>query len=208
MTALALLRHGPTVWNSQHRLQGRTDLPLSAEGRASVIGWRLPADVAAYRWWCSPLRRARETAELLSEALTERPAITVELRLMEMSYGEWEGETLEELRQRQGEQMAKLEAQGLDLRPPGGESPRDLQQRLLPWLTAVGREGGSHFAIVHKGVIRAIYAMATGWNMERKAPDRLAFNCLQMFTLNAGGTPAVKALNMPLTGGSEAGAAA
>jgi broad specificity phosphatase PhoE len=208
MTTLVLLRHGPTVWNNQHRLQGRTDLPLSAEGRAGVIGWRLPADIAAYRWWCSPLRRARETAELLGEALTERPDIAVELRLMEMSYGEWEGETLEDLRRRHGEQMTQWEARGLDLRPPGGESPRDLQQRLLPWLAVLAQDGGNHFAIVHKGVIRAIYAMATGWTMERKAPDRLAYDCLQAFALDADGNPSVQALNLPLTGSSEAGAAA
>jgi probable phosphoglycerate mutase len=208
MTTLALLRHGPTVWNSQRRLQGRTDLPLSTEGRARVIGWRLPADVAAYRWWCSPLRRSRETAELLRETLTEKPDVTVELRLMEMSYGEWEGETLADLRQRHGEQMAQWEAQGLDLRPPGGESPRDVQQRLLPWLASIGQEGGSHFAVVHKGVIRAIYAMATGWTMARKAPDRLAYDGLQLFALDADGRPSVQALNLPLTGGGAAGAAA
>ncbi len=208
MTTLALLRHGPTVWNSQRRLQGRTDLPLSAEGRASIIGWRLPADIAGFRWWCSPLRRSRETAELLRDALPERPEITVELRLMEMSYGEWEGETLANLRQRHGAQMAQWEAEGLDLRPPGGESPRDLQQRLLPWLAAVAQEGGNHFAIVHKGVIRAVYAMATGWTMEQKAPDRLAYDCLQSFALEADGRPSVQSLNVPLTGGGEAGVSA
>ena len=208
MTALALLRHGPTVWNAQHRLQGHTDLPLSAEGRARVIGWRLPPEIAAFRWWCSPLRRARETAELLGEAAPERPDIAVELRLMEMSYGEWEGETLDHLRQRHGEQMAQWEAQGLDLRPPGGESPRQVQQRLRPWLASIGRDGGNHFAVVHKGVIRAIYAMATGWTMERKAPDRLAYDCLQRFALDTDGKPSVQALNVPLNGGSAAGAAA
>ncbi len=208
MTTLALLRHGPTVWNAQHRLQGHTDLPLSAEGRAAVIGWRLPADIGDCRWWCSPLRRARETAELLGEAMPERPVITVELRLMEMSYGEWEGETLADLRQRHGEQMAQWEARGLDLRPPGGESPRDVQQRLRPWLASIAQEGGNHFAIVHKGVIRAIYAMAAGWTMEREAPDRLAYDCLQLFALDADGEPSVQALNVPLTGGSAAGAAA
>jgi len=208
MTALALLRHGPTVWNAQHRLQGHTDLPLSAEGRAGVIGWRLPPELAGFRWWCSPLRRARETAELLAEAMPEKPDIAVELRLMEMSYGEWEGETLDHLRQHHGEQMAQWEAQGLDLRPPGGESPREVQRRLLPWLASIGQDGGNHFAVVHKGVIRAIYAMATGWTMERKAPDRLAYDCLQLFTLDAEGKPSVQALNLPLTGDSAAGAAA
>jgi len=57
-------------------------------------------------------------------------------------------------------------------------------------------------------VIRAIYALATGWTMERKAKDRLAHDCLQLFTLDDGGAPSVRTLNVPLTGGGEAGAAA
>ena len=36
MTALALIRHGPTSWNEEHRLQGQADIPLSADGRAKV----------------------------------------------------------------------------------------------------------------------------------------------------------------------------
>jgi probable phosphoglycerate mutase len=208
MTTLALLRHGPTVWNGQHRLQGHTDLPISAEGRALVIGWRLPAEIAGFRWWCSPLRRARETAELLRETLPEKREISVELRLMEMSYGEWEGETLDDLRRRHGEQMAQWEARGLDMRPPGGESPRDVQARLHPWLADLAHSGGNHFAIVHKGVIRAVYALATGWTMERKAPDRLAYDCLQIFALTDDAAPRVERLNLPLTGGGAAGEAA
>jgi hypothetical protein len=50
--------------------------------------------------------------------------------------------------------------------------------------------------------------MASGWTMEREAPDRLAYDCLQLFALDADGKPSVQALNLPLTGRGAAGAAA
>ena len=198
MSTLALLRHGPTEWNRLHRLQGRSDLPLSPEGRALVARWRLPADMGAYRWWCSPLQRCRETASLLARAFSPPPDIAIEPRLIEMSYGAWEGSTLEELRSRHGEEMAQRESRGLDMQPPNGESPRQVQERLQPWLKAVGGDRQNCFAVAHKGVIRAVYALATGWTMERKAPHRLADHCLQIFTLRKDGRVEVQALNLPL----------
>lgn len=209
MITLALLRHGPTEWNRQHRLQGRSDLPLSAEGRAQVAAWRLPAELSSYRWWSSPLQRCRETAELLAQSMVAAPAIAIESRLIEMNFGAWEGSTLEELRRRHGDRMAQGEAQGLDMQPPGGESPRQVQQRLRPWLAELAADGRNNFAVVHKGVIRALYALATGWTMERKSPDRLVFDCLQEFAVGSGGMLAVRSLNVSLTGASkDAGAAA
>jgi probable phosphoglycerate mutase len=209
MIRLALLRHGATEWNRQHRLQGRSDLPLSADGRAQVGGWRLPAEMGAWRWWSSPLQRSRETAEILAAGFSPAPAITADVGLIEMSYGEWEGATLEELRKRDGEQMRSLEARGLDMRPPSGESPRDVQARLRPWLAERAQEGRDSLAIVHKGVIRAVYALAAGWTMERKARDRLSYECLQLFSLAEDGSPSVVTLNLPLDGGKkDTGAAA
>jgi broad specificity phosphatase PhoE len=196
MSTLVLLRHGPTEWNRSHRLQGRTDLPLSPEGRALVATWRVPADLAFCRWWSSPLRRCRETATLLSRKFSPPPDIAIEPRLIEMSYGAWEGSTLEDLRRRHGERMAQWEARGLDLQPPGGESPRQVQERLQPWLNAVASDRHDGFAVVHKGVIRAIYALATGWTMESKPPHRLNNDCLQIFALREDGAPAVQALNL------------
>ena len=89
MALLALLRHGPTSWTAARRLQGRTDLPLSPEGRQAVARWRLAPEVAGFAWLTSPLQRARETAALLGHG--EAP---VEARLIEMSFGEWEGPPL------------------------------------------------------------------------------------------------------------------
>ena len=57
MTPLVLLRHGPTAWTREHRLQGRADLPLDEAGRATVRGWRLPPDLRDLLWFTSPLAR-------------------------------------------------------------------------------------------------------------------------------------------------------
>ena len=75
MTRLALLRHGPTGWTREHRLQGRTDIPLDDDGRAEVRRWRLPPEAATFRWRASPLRRAMETAALLGIDATPEPQI-------------------------------------------------------------------------------------------------------------------------------------
>ena len=119
MTPLLLIRHGATAWNASGRLQGRADIGLSAAGRATVEGWRLPAAFAQARWLASPLRRARETAALL----TDRP-VKLEPRLIEMDWGAWEGLRAAEL---DADELAAREALGLDFRPPGGESPREVR---------------------------------------------------------------------------------
>ena len=63
---LYIIRHGKTDWNLKHKLQGRTDIPLNDEGRAMALeaGERYK-DVHFDVCYCSPLIRARETAELL-----------------------------------------------------------------------------------------------------------------------------------------------
>ena len=95
MTALtlAVLRHGPTLWNRDGRIQGHSDIPLSAEGRAIVATWRLPAEIQGFDIITSPLRRARETAEILGF-----PHAPPDPRLIETDWGAWEGVRLTELR--------------------------------------------------------------------------------------------------------------
>ena len=87
---LYIIRHGKTDWNLKHKLQGRTDIPLNDEGREMALeaGERYK-DVHFDVCYCSPLVRARETAELL---LKDRdvPIITDD-RLVEMCFGEFEG---------------------------------------------------------------------------------------------------------------------
>src|SRR5262249_16841092 len=153
---LAILRHGPTAWTAERRLQGQSDLPLSPAGRNTVAGWRLPHEIDGFAWVASPLRRARETAALLGhgDARTDP-------RLTEMSFGQWEGRRLAEIAREMGPAMTELEGRGLDFRAPGGESPREVQQRLAPFLRETGRSGIDRLAVTHKAVIRALYSFAT-----------------------------------------------
>lgn len=183
MTALALVRHGPTEWSAIHRIQGRTDIPLSDVGRAAVGAWRLPPELAAFDPVASPLRRAVETATMLCAA-AEIGDPSIEPRLAEMNWGEWEGRRLEELRRELGEAMAANEARGLDFRPEGGESPRDLLARLRPWLAEVGAAGRPTLAVTHKGVIRALLAEAAGWDMTGKPPVKLDWSSAHLFVVD------------------------
>ena len=168
MTPLFLIRHGETAWNESGRIQGRADLGLSARGRAQVAAWRVPPVWAGARWLASPLRRARETAALLTEG-----QILLEPRLTEMDWGEWEGRRGADLRAEAPAALARSEAQGLDLRPPGGETPRDVCARLRALAVELAADPGPVVAVCHKGVIRAAIALATGWEMRSKPPRRL-----------------------------------
>lgn len=193
MSLLALIRHGPTAWNREGRLTGRTDIPLTPEGRALIAGYVLPDELRDAVWHVSPLLRARETAQLIG---AENPR--VESRLIEMDFGDFEGKRLDDLRADLGEEMAANEARGLDFQPPGGESPRMVQRRLEPFLRELGRGGGRHVAVAHKSVIRCVFALAYDWPMAGKEPLKLHWNCVHLFDLDDEGRPRPQRMNVPL----------
>ena len=87
---LYLIRHGKTDWNERHKLQGRTDIPLNEEGRKMADDAREEyRDIPLDECWCSPLIRARETAEIVLRG-RDIPVFT-DSRLREMGFGAYEG---------------------------------------------------------------------------------------------------------------------
>jgi probable phosphoglycerate mutase len=189
---IAVIRHASTEWNVQGRMQGRRDVPLSAAGRADVLRWRLPAVDEAAECVASPLSRAFDTAQ----ALCGRPP-RVEPALIEMDWGEWEGFRHAELHERYAEAFVRNAARGLDFRPPGGESPRDVIARLRPWLRVIETRARPVAAVTHNGVLRALLSMASGWDMTGKPPVRLRAAALHRFSL-ADGKLALVECNVPL----------
>jgi probable phosphoglycerate mutase len=190
MTLVALLRHAPTAWNAERRMQGRRDLPLTPAAQADYAVRRIPDTCPRFRVLTSPLLRARQTAALLGLAAL------VDARLTEMDWGRWEGRTLAALREEPG--FAASEARGLDFQPPGGESPRAVQARVRPLLAAIAARNEPTLCVTHKGVIRAVYALARDWPMTGRPPDRLAADALQIFALDEAGRPTVAQLNVAL----------
>ena len=192
---LALLRHAITDWNLEKRVQGRIDQPVSDLGREQLANLALPRSLENYTWYCSPLLRARQSAELLG--LTD---IIIEPALIEMNWGEWEGKVLKPLRRKLGDVMRANESRGLDFCPPGGESPRQVQARLQPWLQQLAASGNNSAAIVHKGIIRCIYSLASGWDMRGESPVDFAWNAIHQFELSASGEVLDKYRSIPLGG--------
>lgn len=190
---VGFVRHGRTAWNDAGRMQGRADIPLSEAGRIQVHGWRLPASLASARVVTSPLVRAVETAILLGS----RDPIP-DAGLIEMDWGEWEGETLAALRARHGEAFTRNADRGLDFRPPRGESPREMQSRVNAWLAGIAAHAEPVVAVTHKGVIRAALTLVTGWNMLGKPPVRLADDAVHLIEVDAGGAVRVHEWNVPL----------
>ncbi len=159
---LILVRHGESEANAQGLLLGRTDAALTEEGRAQAARARvlLRGPVAELR--TSPLRRARDTAELLALDLP----VAVDDRWVEVDYGEFEGEPLGDVpaevwRRWQGDR---------DFRPPGGETLAEVDRRVAAAceeLFATGGAGarradGDLVVVSHVSPIKAAVAWALG----------------------------------------------
>ncbi len=193
MREIVLIRHGITPWNSERRIQGQTDIPLSPEGETQVSRWRLPASLDGARWYVSPLLRTRQTASLIG---VESPLLAPEI--MEMDWGEWTGRHLADLRREHGAAMTANERRGIDFQPPGGESPRMVRDRLAKWLDTLGIDGPTVAAITHKGVIRAAISHATGWDMKDDYPEKLRRSAMHRFHLDENGRVRLVRLNQPI----------
>ncbi len=190
---VALLRHGPTAWNAQGRIQGHTDIPLSEEGCEKMRALLPPAPFETARAFVSPLRRARQTAEALG---LKEPVW--DARLMEQNWGRWEGLSRAGILAQDGEDAFARAGSGLCFRPPEGESTAELHARVHAFLNDIAREQADAIAVAHLGVLRAAYTLATGWDMRTPMPPDLDISKALILRLAPDGTPAIAALNVPL----------
>lgn len=153
MHRLLLVRHGESEWNAGGRVQGQGDPPLSAAGRDQARRAAEAVDGVDGPVVASDLRRARETAEILAEALG-LGAVIGEPTLREIDVGRWSGLTRPEIEARDPEAYAAWREGRLEAFPDG-ESRETFAARVLKGLERAV-EHGAALAVAHGGVLRAI----------------------------------------------------
>ena len=159
------VRHGETDWNVAGRLQGRRNVPLNARGRAQAArcgdvlrelfagSGRAAGDLD---YVSSPLGRACETMELMRSTLgLSSNGYRPEPRLAEISFGDWEGFTIAQLRVRDPQRTAAREHDKWRFVPPGGESYEAVSGRVSAWYDSVTRDT---VAVAHGGTARGLLA--------------------------------------------------
>lgn len=160
MRRLTLIRHGLTEWNSSGRFQGHSDIPLSPAGIEQAE--RLRDYAASFRdvgvVLASPLARAVETAVI---AFPGREPVT-DPRLRELDFGAFEGKTLEE--NQQHEQWDWWVEDAFERPAPGGESYRQLRDRVVAWYrSATDAYRGLHVVVVsHSGTLQMLLGHLIG----------------------------------------------
>lgn len=167
-TRICLLRHGETAWNAEKRIQGQTDIELHSRGLAQAA--------AAARWlsrqpfdalYSSDLLRARQTAERIAGALDLPLSLLSSLR--ERRYGLFEGMTYDEARARHPEDYRAFEVRDPDYAfPAGGESLRDLQERVIGQLRRLAADHPAQvlLLVTHGGVLDVVNRFVRGNSLD------------------------------------------
>lgn len=162
LPAIYFIRHGETDWNAEARLQGQQDIPLNALGRvqAEEAGRRLAglrSDFADLDYVASPLGRTRETMERMRAAMGLDPSgYRLDGRLIELTFGEWEGLRWKEVRAKDPQAAAARERDKWGFVPPAGESYAMLTERVRPVVEGLTRDT---VIVSHGGVARAFLVL-------------------------------------------------
>ncbi|MEY3595151.1 MAG: hypothetical protein RL576_565 [Actinomycetota bacterium] len=180
---LTLVRHGQTVANAQNLLQGHINHPLDEVGllQVSLLGGALQKIAPVSRVIASPLQRAQQTAQAITQGLSQHIEVETDPRWIELNYGDFDGQPVSSV---SPEQWATWRTDE-HFRPPQGETLAELSVR-------------SHIVVVsHVSPIKAAVAWALGVGVEvswRTALDRASMTTVRLDAKH----PALKTFNVTL----------
>ncbi|MCK9877645.1 histidine phosphatase family protein [Frankia sp. Ag45/Mut15] len=190
---VVLLRHGQTAWSRDGRHTGRTDVPLTEEGKRQAAAQAAHLDGLTFVLAVtSPRRRARHTADLAGLVSPPVPERLVWEDLAEWDYGDYEGVTTVTIRQSVPGWTV------WDAPVPGGETPEQVGaradavlSRLRPWL-----ERGDVALVGHGHMLRVLIARWLG--LPPRAGARFVLGAGTLSVLgHEHESPAIELLNLP-----------
>jgi 2,3-bisphosphoglycerate-dependent phosphoglycerate mutase len=134
MSYLVLMRHGESEWNRENRFTGFTDVDLNETGvgEAKRAGQALKA-IKFDKVYTSTLKRAYRTAALAMAEAGQNPPVIKHDDLRERDYGDLTGLNKDETRKKFGDEQVHIWRRSYDVRPPGGESLKDVFARVKPY---------------------------------------------------------------------------
>jgi alpha-ribazole phosphatase len=201
ITTLYIIRHGQVAKSRPHSYNGQLDVPLSALGSKQMdclAEWAASSNVDAI--YCSDLRRAVAGAEAVGRRCAVPVSVTPLLR--EKHFGQWEGLTYEEAEQLFPAEWRAWLADPSDARPPGGETYRELEARVLPCVRRVvfDHVGRTVLILAHGGVNRVILCCALGLSLRLAFRIEQDYACVNRIDCSAGDRWRVRLMNSALPG--------
>ena len=184
MINLYLMRHGHTIWADTGGVAGSTDIDLSDKGREAVraIAKTFRNNTQLTHWTCSPMSRTQETSSILRSVLEQTssqplPKIALDERLVELNFGDWEGQTWDQVHKDSPELLHTWGEDWVRRSPPNGETFGEQCQRCNQWLgswlqTVAAHHDASAMVVSHGGSIRALLCLCLGWELS----DAMTFN--------------------------------
>lgn len=162
MLRLYFMRHGETVWNTERRYQGMTDIELSQEGlRQAECAAKRFKNIKIDKIYASPLKRAMKTAEKI--AAEKGLEIISEDDFREIHFGEWEGKTVPELTEKYGESYTNFIREPHKYGFPGEGSVENVINRIKPGIDRlIAEEKGNVLIVSHGGIIRLMIMYIMG----------------------------------------------
>ena len=169
MTRFILVRHGQTTWNREERFRGQSDVPLNETGlsQASATARRIAAEWRPSAVYCSPLLRARQTAQ----AIAESPGLPVQPHpgLNDINFGLLQGLTVPEAAERWPDVVHTWFNTPHLAQPPGGERLGEVSRRAIAAVNELVtlHPGDTIVVVGHLVLNRVILLGITGLGLDR-----------------------------------------
>ena len=183
MTRIYLVRHGQTAWNKEEIFRGRTDVPLNETGlREAQLAGEYFREMDIHAVYSSPLLRARETAQKIAEV--QRLEVRPLQGIIDMCFGAWEGQSLKEVQEKDGERFQQWKNGPHLVKIPGGETLDEVRERAMGALedTIQSHSGKTLLFVSHRVVNKVILCSILGldnshfWQIGQ---DATAINLIQ-----------------------------